>query len=73
MLLKFLVVCISWNGFLNDGLKCGHLNGATDVDLLEPSLWVVLMYAQKKEGRFQDDVGTGYLSTRPWKDEMCGQ
>ena len=45
MLLKFLVVCISWNSFLNDGLKCGRLNGPTDVDFLEPSLWVVLMYA----------------------------
>ena len=45
MLLKFLVVCISWNSFLNDGLKFGRLNGATDVDFLEPSLWVVLMYA----------------------------
>ena len=45
VLLKFLVVQISRNSFLNDGLEYGRLSGATVVSLLDPSLWVVSMYA----------------------------
>ena len=41
VLLKFLVVCISGNTFLNDGLDYGCLSGATVVCLLDPSLQVV--------------------------------
>ena len=42
---KFLVVHISRNSFLNDGLEYGHLSGAAVVYLLDLSLRVVLMYA----------------------------
>ena len=45
VLLKFLVVRISGNSFLNDGLEYGRLSGAAVICLLDPSLRVVLMYA----------------------------
>ena len=45
VLLKFLVVRISGNSFLNDGLEYGRLSGAVVICLLDPSLRVVLMYA----------------------------
>ena len=41
--LKFLVVCISGNSFLNEGLEYGLLSGATIVFLLDQSLWIVPM------------------------------
>ena len=41
--LKFLVVCISGNSFLNEGLEYGRLSGATIVFLLDQSLWIVPM------------------------------
>ena len=43
--LKFLVVCISGNSFLNDGLGYGRLSGGVVICLLDPSLQIVLMYA----------------------------
>ena len=43
MLLKFLVVRISGNSSLDEGLECGRLSGATIVFLLHQSLWIVLM------------------------------
>ena len=45
VLLKFLVVRISGNSFLNDGLEYGHLSGAVVISLLDPSLRVVFMCA----------------------------
>ena len=45
VLLKFLVVRISGNSFLNDGLEYGRLSGAVVICLLDPSLRVVLMCA----------------------------
>ena len=45
VLLKFLVVRISGNSLLNDGLEYGCLSGATVICLFEPSLWLVSMYA----------------------------
>ena len=44
VLLKFLVVRISGNSFLSNGLEYDRQSGATDVDLLEPSLQVLLIY-----------------------------
>ena len=38
VLLKFLVVRIPGNSFLNDGLEYGHLSGTAVVCLLDPSL-----------------------------------
>ena len=43
--LVFLVMHISRNSFLNDGLEYGYLSGAVVICLLDPSLRVVLMYA----------------------------
>ena len=43
--LVFLVMHISRNSFLNDGLEYGCLSGAVVICLLDPSLRVVLMYA----------------------------
>ena len=43
--LVFLVMRISRNSLLNDGLEYGCLSGAVVICLLDPSLRVVLMYA----------------------------
>ena len=45
VLLKFLVVRISKNSVLNEGLEYGRLSGAAIICLLDPSLQVVLVYA----------------------------
>ena len=45
VLLKMLVVHISGSSLLNDGVEYSRLGGATIICLLEPSLWVVPMYA----------------------------
>ena len=43
VLLKFLIVRISGNSFLNKGLEYGYLSGATIVFLLDLSLWTAPM------------------------------
>ena len=44
-------VRVSRKSSLNEGLACGCLNHVFIAEFLVPSLWVVLMYAQKEEGR----------------------
>ena len=38
-------VHVSRRSTWNEGLECGCLSHATIAEFLEPSLWVVLMYA----------------------------
>ena len=39
------VVCVSRKTSLSEALECGFLSHAISAESLEPSLWVVLMYA----------------------------
>ena len=43
--LKFLVVRVSGESFLDEGLEYGHLGCAVIANSWELSLWVLLMYA----------------------------
>ena len=45
MFLKFLIVGNSGKSLLNEGLEYGCLGCAVIAKFLEPSLWLLLMYA----------------------------
>ena len=42
--------CVSRKGLLNEGWECGCLRYVTIIESLEPSVWVVLMYASRERG-----------------------